>query len=72
MTKYVVSLTREARAKNLQADVERVLLETPSVQILEGHGRRVFTVLMPDDARAELQSKLACAIISPYRELELL
>jgi hypothetical protein len=28
--------------------------------------------LMLDDARAELQSKLACAIISPYRELELL
>jgi hypothetical protein len=69
MTKYVVSLTREARAKHLQADVERVLLETPSVQILEGHGRRVFTILMPDDARAELQSKLVCAIISPYREI---
>lgn len=72
MTKYVVSLTREARAKNLQADVERVLLDTPSVKILEGHGRKVFTVLMPEDTRVDLQAKLKCAIISPYQELELL
>jgi hypothetical protein len=72
MTKYVVSLTREARAKNLQADVERVLLDTPSVKILDGHGRKVFTVLMNDDTRADLQAKLTCAVISPYQELELL
>jgi hypothetical protein len=72
MTKYVVSLTRAARAKNLQADVERVLLDTPSVKILDGHGRKVFTVLMTEEVCADLQAKLTCAIISPYHELELL
>jgi hypothetical protein len=72
MTKYVISLTRDARRKNMQSDVERVLLDTPAVQILEGHGRKTFTVLMPEGTRAELQAKLACAVISPYQELELL
>lgn len=72
MTKYVVSLTRAARAQKLQADIERVLRDTPSVKILEGHGRKVFTVLMTEDARTDLQAKLTCAVISHYHDLELL
>lgn len=72
MSKFVVSLTRAARAKKLQRDLERALLDHPNVRILEGHGRKTFTVTMPEETRVELQSQLTYAVISPYRELELL
>jgi hypothetical protein len=49
-----------------------VLRETPSLEILEGAGRKVFTVTMPRQMRDELAARLSHAVISPYQELELL
>jgi hypothetical protein len=72
LSKYVVSLTREGREQNLYREVERVLRETPSLEILEGAGRKVFTVTMPRQMRDELAARLSHAVISPYQELELL
>lgn len=72
LNKYVVSLTREGRAKNLFGEVERVLRETPCVEILEGAGHKVFTVRMPVALRDELAARLSHAVISSYQELELL
>jgi hypothetical protein len=72
MTKYVISLNRKGRRKELQPELERALKETPTVQILEGYGCQTFTVLMPEDTRAALKSRLTFATISDYEELELL
>jgi hypothetical protein len=72
LNKYVISLTREGRAKNLYREVEQILRETPSLEILEGVGLRVFTVSMPDTMLAPLTARLRFANISPYQELELL
>ena len=72
LSKFVVSLTREGRAKNLYREVERVLRESPTVEILEGSGRKIFTVTMTEQVRENLVARLDCAVISPYQELELL
>jgi hypothetical protein len=72
LNKYVISLTREGRVKNLYREVEQILRETPSIEILEGAGLKVFTVAMPDAMLAPLTARLRFANVSPYQELELL
>lgn len=72
MSKYVVSLTREGRKRNMQAELAAALSQSKEVQILEGVGQNSITVLIPDRVVDELRSTLKYATISDYYELNLL